>query len=185
MQYRFQSGDQIYELALERAPSGAHERAREGESYQVTLDGRSYPVEVLDAQPGQLSLRFAGRPLVIYWAANGGQKWLSLDGCAYRLEKPIPRAARPDGEPGGEQAVRAPMPAQVRAVQVEEGDLVEKGQTLLLLEAMKMEIRVKAPQAGKVTRLLVSAGQTVEKEQVLAEVAADHGAVQKVRLDSP
>jgi biotin carboxyl carrier protein len=62
------------------------------------------------------------------------------------------------------------MPAQVRAVQVAEGEQVEKGQTLLLLEAMKMEIRVRAPGAGRVARLLVSPGQAVEKEQVLVEV---------------
>jgi acetyl/propionyl-CoA carboxylase alpha subunit len=160
MLYRFQSGNQIYEISIER----------NGETYQASIDGQSYPVEVLDAQPGQLSLRFAGRPLILYWAADGGQKWLSLDGCAYRLEKPIPRAARPSVEPGGGQSVRAPMPAQVRAVSVEEGEQVEKGQTLLLLEAMKMEIRIRAPGAGKVIRLLVSAGQAVEKEQVLVEI---------------
>ncbi len=161
MQYRFQSGNQVYEISIER----------QGEVFQATVDGQSYPVELLDAQPGQLSLRFAGRPVTLYWAADGSQKWVSLNGCAYRLDKPIPRAAHSTAEPGGGQAVRSPMPAQVRAVQVEEGSPVEKGQTLLLLEAMKMEIRVKAPAAGQVKRLLVSAGQTVEKDQLLAEVS--------------
>jgi acetyl/propionyl-CoA carboxylase alpha subunit len=160
MNYRFQSGEQIYEISIER----------QGEIYQVIVDGQSYLVEVLDTQPGQLSLRFAGRPLILYWAADGGQKWLSMDGCAYRLETPIPRPARVSADPGGGQSVRAPMPAQVRAVQVAEGEQVEKGQTLLLLEAMKMEIRVRAPGAGRVARLLVSPGQAVEKEQVLVEV---------------
>ncbi|RPJ50345.1 MAG: hypothetical protein EHM21_05200 [Chloroflexi bacterium] len=164
MLYRFQSGDQIYEITLER----------QGDGFQATIAGQSYLVEVLDAQPGQLSLRFAGRPLILYWAARGGQKWLSLDGCAYRLEKPVPRATRSNLEPGG-QAVRAPMPAQVRAVSVAEGEQVEKGQTLLLLEAMKMEIRIRAPGPGKVARLLVSAGQVVEKEQLLVEVQAEEG----------
>ena len=62
------------------------------------------------------------------------------------------------------ESVRAPMPAQVRDVQVQAGDTVEKGQTLLLLEAMKMEIRIKAPIAGQ---LSAPAGatrrETVEK----------------------
>ncbi len=160
MLYRFQSGNQVYEISIER----------QGEVFQASVDGQSYPVELLDAQPGQISLRFAGRPVTLYWAADGGQKWVSLNGCAYRLEKPAPRAARSAAEPGGGQVVRSPMPAQVRAVQVAEGDPVEKGQTLLLLEAMKMEIRVKAPAAGRVARLLVSAGQAVEKDQLLAEV---------------
>ena len=48
--------------------------------------------------------------------------------------------------------------------------MVEKGQTLLLLEAMKMEIRVSAPRAGQVSRLLVREGQTVQKDQVLVEI---------------
>src|SRR5512146_959061 len=125
MLYRFQSGGQIYEISIER----------QGGVYQAVVDGQPYPVEVLDSQPGQLSLRFAGRPLTLYWAADGGQKWVSLDGCAYRLEKPAPRGAAVAAEQSADQAVRAPMPAQVRAVQVAEGDPVEKGQTLLLLEA--------------------------------------------------
>src|SRR5512142_807186 len=104
MIYRFQSGSQVYEITIER----------QGEVFQATVDGQSYPVELLDAQPGQISLRFAGRPVTLYWAAAGGQKWVSLNGCAYRLEKPVPRAAHAAAEPGGGQAVRAPMPAQVR-----------------------------------------------------------------------
>ncbi len=165
MLYRFQTGDQIHEISIER----------QGETYQACIDGQSYPVELLDAQPGQLSLRFAGRPVTLYWAADGGMKWISLDGCAFQLEKPTPRSARPAAEASGGQAVRSPMPAQVRAVQVAEGDAVEKGQTLLLLEAMKMEIRVKAPSAGRVSRLLVTPGQPVEKEQLLAELKNPDG----------
>ena len=58
----------------------------------------------------------------------------------------------------------------MRAVQAAEGDLVEAGQTLLLLEAMKMEIRVHAPRDGTVKKLFVEQGQTVEREQLLIEV---------------
>lgn len=159
MRYRFQSGEQVHEVAIER----------QGQGYQAVIDGQFCAFEVLDAQPGQISLIFEDRPVTVYWAANGSEKWLALNGCTYRLEKPAARAAHPGLESGGE-TVRAPMPAQVRAVQVAEGDPVEKGQTLLLLEAMKMEIRIKAPASGTLKRLLVSAGQTVEKEQVLAQI---------------
>jgi len=64
----------------------------------------------------------------------------------------------------------APMPGQVRAVNVAEGESVEKGQTLLVLEAMKMEIRIQAPMEGVVARLAVVEGQTVEREELLVEV---------------
>jgi biotin carboxyl carrier protein len=64
----------------------------------------------------------------------------------------------------------APMPGQVRTVNVSEGDAVTKGQTLLVLEAMKMEIRVQAPRDGVVSSVLVTGGQTVEREQILVKI---------------
>lgn len=161
MQYRYQVGDQVFEIALER----------KGEGYQAVIDGQNYEVEVLAAQTGQLTLRVAGRPVTLYTAEDGAARWVSVTGCTYRLAKPIPRAVRHAAETGGGESVRSPMPAQVRAVQVTPGEVVEKGQTLLLLEAMKMEIRVRAPSAGKVSRLLVSNGQAVEKEQALVELS--------------
>jgi biotin carboxyl carrier protein len=63
------------------------------------------------------------------------------------------------------------MPAQVRSIEVSEGDAVDRGQTLMLLEAMKMEIRVKAPHAGLVKRVLVEPDQTVDRDQVLIEMS--------------
>ena len=45
-----------------------------------------------------------------------------------------------------------------------------KGQTLLVLEAMKMEIRIQAPRDGKVMKLLVKQAQTVERDQILIEI---------------
>jgi methylmalonyl-CoA carboxyltransferase 1.3S subunit len=53
---------------------------------------------------------------------------------------------------------------------VSEGDTVERGQTLVILEAMKMELRVTAPEAGRVKRLLVQMGDVVERGQALVEI---------------
>ncbi len=64
----------------------------------------------------------------------------------------------------------APMPGQVRAVNVSVGDAVTKGQTLLLLEAMKMEIRIQSSMDGVVGSLAVKVGQSVEREQMLVEI---------------
>ena len=69
------------------------------------------------------------------------------------------------------QAVAAPMPGNVLAVRVKEGDAVEAGQVLVVLEAMKMENNVSAPAAGQVARVLVSAGQQVQRAETLVELA--------------
>jgi biotin carboxyl carrier protein len=63
------------------------------------------------------------------------------------------------------------MPGLVRSVNVVVGEAVKKGQTLLTVEAMKMEIRIQAPVDGIVKIIHVKQGQTVEREQVLIEVA--------------
>jgi acetyl/propionyl-CoA carboxylase alpha subunit len=134
------------------------------------VDGKPYGLEVLDAQPGKLSLRFEGRIILLYWAADGNKKWISLDGCTYLLEKPSPHKARRPGERSAEDTIRAPMPAQVRSLLVTQGEEVEKGQSLLLLEAMKMEIRLQAPRKGRIARLTVFEGQSVDRDQVLLEL---------------
>ncbi len=160
MRYRFESQGQIHEVALERR----------GQVYLVEIHGRLHELEVLDAQPGVLSLRFEDRPLLLYWASDGERKWISLDGCTYQLGRPVPRRMRSAGDAEHGQQILSPMPAQVRAVYIQPGERVEKGRTLLLLEAMKMEIQIKAPQDGSVRRLAVVNGQTVEKEQLLIEM---------------
>ena len=165
MKYRYEAGAATYEVALERHGAG----------YRATIDGQDYEVEVLNSEGGAISLRLSDpagtvRPRVVYWAAKGDAKWLSSQGCTYRLERPKPRRTRAAAGAAPENSLRAPMPARVRAVEVAEGDAVESGQTLLLLEAMKMEIRLQAPRSGRVARVLTNIGETVEREQVLVEL---------------
>jgi geranyl-CoA carboxylase alpha subunit len=160
MRYRFQSGGAVYEVDL----------SRQGELEKALVDGLEHEIEVIDRQPGVLSLRFDGAPMTLYWAADGGSIWITRGGCSFRLERPSGHTHRPAQEAGAGETVRAPMPAQVRTIQVAAGDQVEKGQTLLLLEAMKMEIRIKSPAGGQVKRLLVTDGQAVDKDQMLVEI---------------
>jgi biotin carboxyl carrier protein len=63
--------------------------------------------------------------------------------------------------------IKAPMPGLVLRSVVQEGDMVKKGDTLLVLEAMKMENTIKSPGEGEVSKILVRNGQPVEKGQVL------------------
>ena len=62
------------------------------------------------------------------------------------------------------------MPGRVLDVLVAAGDSVQKGDTLVLLEAMKMELRIQAPADGQIARVLCTAGQVVERGQLLVEL---------------
>ena len=71
-----------------------------------------------------------------------------------------------------EFVLKAPMPGMVITVPVSEGQKVEKGQTLLVLESMKMQNELRAPYAGTVARLRVKVGESVQQKQVLLNVMA-------------
>jgi pyruvate carboxylase len=71
------------------------------------------------------------------------------------------------GATGGPLEIRAIIPGRIAAVSVAPGDAVEAGQTLLAVEAMKMQNELRAPRAGTVARVPAAAGTTVELGDVL------------------
>ena len=82
-----------------------------------------------------------------------------------------PRAAAPAaGANGDGKGVQAPLSGTVARVLVEEGQAIEAGDVVVVLEAMKMETEITAPQAGTVAAVLVAAGDAVSGGQVLVEV---------------
>jgi acetyl/propionyl-CoA carboxylase alpha subunit len=157
----FRVGEQVHTVDLIKTPLG----------YLANLAGRDYDVQVLRAGPGYFHLRVAGQPVSIYWAVDGSRRWVAVGGEVFELDKRTSLARRKPGEVGAENILRAPMPGQVRAVEAAAGDHVEEGQTLLLLEAMKMEIRIKAPYSGQVARVAVNMGDTVAHGQILLELS--------------
>lgn len=65
--------------------------------------------------------------------------------------------------------IKAPMPGLILSLKVEEGQEVEEGQSLLILEAMKMENNFNSPRAGIIKSIAVKEGQAVDKGQILIE----------------
>ena len=91
---------------------------------------------------------------------------------AAQTAAPAPAAApAPVATPAGEgEQVNAPMPGNILAVNVKEGDVVKKGQVLMVLEAMKMENEIMAGVDGTVTSVCVTKGATVETGAVLCTI---------------
>ncbi|QNP67351.1 acetyl/propionyl/methylcrotonyl-CoA carboxylase subunit alpha [Streptomyces genisteinicus] len=100
--------------------------------------------------------------------------WLGRDGDCWQVLDHDPVEASLSGAAhAGADTLAAPMPGTVTVVKVAAGDRVEAGQSLLVVEAMKMEHVISAPHAGTVTELDVVAGSTVAMDQVLAVVVPD------------
>lgn len=100
--------------------------------------------------------------------------WLGRDGDSWHVRDHDPvAAALSSAAHAGADSLAAPMPGTVTVVKVAVGDRVAAGQSLLVVEAMKMEHVIAAPHAGTVTELDVTPGTTVAMDQLLAVVAPD------------
>lgn len=168
-----------------------------GRRYRVTVGGRVVEVEVTalaegfavvlegrriraDLSPPDASgfrrLRVDDRQFDILLAATPGRCSLALDGISLDLAVEDERAARLAAFGGGQARVAsgarvtAPMPGLVVRVPAEEGQRVEAGQVLVVLQAMKMENELGSPGPGAVRRIHVQAGQPVELGQLLVEI---------------
>ena len=140
-----------------------------GKSYRATIGEKTVDVEILQAKDGKLNLLVDGKRVTAYVSSDNAKRWVTVNGQTCVLTKSSDAQRRSTGHDHTSELI-APMPGQVRAVNVVEGETVTKGQTLLVLEAMKMEIRIQAPRDGKVMKLLVKQTQTVEREQILIEL---------------
>jgi acetyl/propionyl-CoA carboxylase alpha subunit len=167
MLYTYQHDGETYSVNLEAQPDGTF-RAVISDSTGAT---RTYTLSAQQTAHGWQFDMGDGR-VTAYSAARGDKRFVSLNGESFELRVPDERAARKRRGGGSESgaALTAQMPGQVRALMVAEGDSVERGQTLVVLEAMKMEIRVSAPNDGKVSRVNVRAGDVVERGQTLVEL---------------
>jgi biotin carboxyl carrier protein len=164
VKFSFEGNSQTISVAL--TPGGS------GKSYRATVGEKTVEVEILQAKDGRLDLIIDGQRVIAYVSTENTKRWVTVNGQTLVLTKASGARRRGAGHDHASE-LAAPMPGQVRAVNVSEGDSVTKGQTLLVLEAMKMEIRIQAPRDGKVAKLFVKQGQTVEREQVLIEIEAN------------
>jgi biotin carboxyl carrier protein len=142
--------------------------------WEITLDGSPQRVELLSIHPGISALCFPdGRTYGVASQRLARDRWrvsLAQRDFEVHLHDPLERAVAAAAAHAGPHEVRAPIPGRVVSVAVVEGDEVNAGQPLLVLEAMKMENQLCAEGAGKVERVLVAPGATVEGGQVLVIV---------------
>lgn len=166
MKLSFSVAGQLHLIRAERAPDGA----------TVELDGETAHVHSVAYDPPRLTFVHGDKLYTARIVREGHRRWIHIAGVTTILERgelSATRASSLQRAGTGAGLVTAPMPGQVRAVLINVGDWVQAGQPLMLLEAMKLEIRVTAAGAGQVARLNVRPGDSVEREQILAEVRAE------------
>jgi biotin carboxyl carrier protein len=120
---------------------------------------------------GRLRLAWNGRQRLA-WAVDAGDlRWVFLDGDVHLVKIDAPRSGRARAAGGaGPEGLSAPMPATVVKVLAEAGQAVSRGDVLVLLEAMKMELPLRAPHDAVVRAVRCAAGDLVQAGATLVEL---------------
>ncbi len=156
MEYRYQHGTEVHTVLITERPEG----------YEVCVGERRYLVRAREVNNCLLDFWVDGRFRQAHHAEQDNERWLNLYGNVYHATRV--RHRRKEHHAGeSTNTLAATMPGQIISVLVSEGDEVERGQLLALMEAMKMELRVTAPHDGTVARVLVTEGEAVERGQTL------------------
>ncbi|HEX9786931.1 MAG TPA: biotin/lipoyl-containing protein [Candidatus Binatia bacterium] len=156
-------GEQNYTVEIEESGKSV---------YRVSVDGNEFMVDGKKTGRTNYSLIVDNRSFEIEVDNTDDEYRVLVDGRNYRIHLVDERRMRIGSvqsgvELQGRQSVSVPMPGKIIAVLVSEGDAVDKGQGLVIVEAMKMENEVRSPIAGVVKEIKVKPGDTVEGGAVL------------------
>lgn len=138
---------------------------------RATVDGRAVVAEYEWVSPGVLHLRVGGRHVFCHVSARGEERYVTVGGTTYLLTAPSEKRGARGSARAEEGGLAAPMPGRVLKLSVEVGQEVEQGESLLILEAMKMEHEIRAPHAGTVSRIACKQGEMVQPGVPLLEIA--------------
>lgn len=112
-----------------------------------------------------------GRTRIVYVAGAPGDWWAFADGNVYRVGGAARQGVRHAARGSGPETLAAPMPGTVIKVLVQPGATVKKGETIILLEAMKMELPLRAPADATVVAVHCREGELVQPDTTLVELS--------------
>ena len=135
-------------------------------NYRITIAGQTYEVEVGDLSSSPVQVSVDGTVYQVEIPESGSTA--SVPSVVTKPPQVFSRATVPVS--GDDGVVRAPMPGRIVNVSVAVGDRVTKGQSILVLESMKMENTVSSPINGTVSAVHVEAGDSIQHGQTLAEI---------------
>ena len=172
----YQIGDALYRVAVDGPPEGVctvtmtpvDADGNEGEP--TTLEARVVPVEA-----NTFSFIVGDNHYLTHVVAGPDGHYVNIGGENFTVLPPeqLERQRRRGGGQDAEQHVTPPMPGQVVSVLVQVGDVVEAGQPVVVITAMKMETTLTAPHGGTVTAVNTSEGAQVMPGDILVDISEE------------
>lgn len=137
--------------------------------YTVHVSGRKHTVRLISRTAELITFETGGKLYSVSVSAQiaTGVPQVQSSFQPASLQQPVPPSPEPTSPEIASGVIVAPMPGKIISVQVTQGQEIAAGETLLVVEAMKMENNITAPMAGIVASLSVTPGQEVESGQQL------------------
>jgi biotin carboxyl carrier protein len=163
-------------IATSRGQTHRLEVQQERDRLGVRLDGRDFPADVLQVAPHHYSMLIHGRHYEIDVLEMEEASVVLVNGQPFRvdIQPEQGRHGRPQSRKTESQArkksVNAPMPGKVVKLLVKLGDMVQEGDGIVVVEAMKMENELKAPVAGRVAEIRAAEGNAVNGGDILVVI---------------
>jgi biotin carboxyl carrier protein len=166
-----------YEINLENRTAQIELLNRAGNKALITIDGRKYDIDIKMVEKGVYSILFNGNSYNVELIEGETSKKYIVNTFARTHQVEIVDAetkylhSRMQGmEHEGENDLSSPMPGKVVKIPVKVGDVVNSGQTLIVVEAMKMQSEFKAKADRIVKEILVKEGDTVDAHQIMLKL---------------
>jgi acetyl/propionyl-CoA carboxylase alpha subunit len=146
--------------------------SRRGKAYVLHFGERAIPVSLTPADDGAMLLRLGGETIPIIVVSDGDTVHVHINGATHsvRYVDPVRRYAS-HADRGADDVAEAPMPGVVIAVHAAPGQRVATGETLMVIESMKLETAIRAWRAGAVAEVHVGVGQSFQRGAPLLSLA--------------
>lgn len=138
----------------------------------MTVGDRTCAIALRRLDAGEAVVTVDGRPQRVWIAQQGDDLFVHAAGRAWRI-RAVDDLDAAQGHGSADDAVIAPMPGTVVALAVAPGDAVKRGDTLVVIESMKLESSLKAPRDGVVASLPLAKGATFDRGALLATLEPD------------
>jgi biotin carboxyl carrier protein len=167
MKIQGEIGEKTHEIELHQ----------DGRVVKAIIDGQEYEAEVSQPEPGVFLIKRDGKIFEAFVHPNSRidrPKMVTVNGRDYEVKLIDPKRLRSSGSSAdhaeGLAEIRTAMPGRVVRILVEKGSEVEKGDGVLVVEAMKMQNELKSPKNGVVKNISVAEGDTVAGGDILATI---------------
>ena len=144
--------------------------------YRITVDGHTYEVDIDDSRARPVTAHVAGEVFQVEVETEGPPSIPAGGEAAAPVSRPSARSQAPVSAPvaaAGQQLLTAPIPGTVTKITAAPGQVIQRGDPLITLEAMKMFNVIRSPWAGTVVAVHVSESQHVTQGELLMTLATN------------